>query len=379
MTFGTRGKQNGKFGIDSMTCFNNIYQGKKVFITGHTGFKGSWLFRWLELIGADATGYALKPNTTPNHFSLMERSGTSTINDLRNTEQLEKAISSCQPEIVFHLAAQPLVRYSYANPVETYETNVIGTLNLLEACRKVTSVKAVVCVTTDKVYENHENPNGYRESDRLGGYDPYSSSKACTEILVSSYINSFLNHKEYGKSHQILVATARGGNVVGGGDWSEDRLIPDMIRSYSSNNKLVIRNPNSVRPWQHVLDCLSGYLLLGQNLLEGKLEKAKPWNFGPTEKEFVSVENIVQMGQKYLGSIPVEFGSSGLHETGMLQLNCENAISELGWLPILDNEQSFQLVFDWYKDFYDENRISTTTQLQEYISLAKQLNSVWIQ
>jgi len=362
-----------------MKLFQNIYQGKKVFVTGHTGFKGSWLFHWLEFMGAEVAGYALEPNSEPNHFTQIKPKGISVINDIRDAEKLEHSINSFQPDIVFHLAAQPLVRYSYANPLETYQTNVIGTLNLLEACRKTNSVKAVVCVTTDKVYENHENPDGYSESDRLGGYDPYSSSKACSEILVSSFVNSFLNTAEYGKSHNKLVATARGGNVVGGGDWSEDRLIPDMIRSYSSNNKLVIRNPNSVRPWQHVLDCLSGYLLLGQNLLEGKLEKAKPWNFGPTEKEFVSVESIVQMGQKYLGSIPVEFGSSGLHETGMLQLNCENAISELGWLPILDNEQSFQLVFDWYKDFYDENRISTTTQLQEYISLAKQLNSVWIQ
>lgn len=362
-----------------MKLFQNIYQGKKVFVTGHTGFKGSWLFHWLEFMGAEVAGYALEPNSQPNHFTQIKPKGISVINDIRDAEKLEHSINSFQPDIVFHLAAQPLVRYSYANPLETYQTNVIGTLNLLEACRKTNSVKAVVCVTTDKVYENHENPDGYSESDRLGGYDPYSSSKACSEILVSSFVNSFLNAKEYGKSHQTLVATARGGNVVGGGDWSEDRLIPDMIRSFANNTELSIRNPKSIRPWQHVLDCLSGYLLLGQHLLEGDIKAAQPWNFGPVENEFVTVEQIVNIGKQYLGEVSVKFGESSLHETGMLQLNCEKSMNELSWRPLLSNEETFKLVFHWYQKFYEESTSTTTNQLEDYVLLAQEKNSIWTQ
>ena len=225
-----------------MSLFNNIYKEKRVFITGHTGFKGSWLALWMKKMGAEVAGYSLAPNTTPNHFSELNLEIDSILSDIRNKEKLVAEIEQFQPDIVFHLAAQPLVRYSYKEPSETYETNVIGTLNVLEACQKVKSVKAIVCVTTDKVYQNQESPNGYSEDDRLGGYDPYSSSKACAEILTASYVNSFFNLDEFGKSHNTLVATARGGNVIGGGDWSEDRLIPDVIRAISYSVKKIPSN-----------------------------------------------------------------------------------------------------------------------------------------
>lgn len=350
-----------------MQPFNNIYSGKRVFITGHTGFKGSWLAKWLEMMGADVFGYALSPYSTPSHYSVISWGIKSEIGDITNQEQLEKALVSFNPDIVFHLAAQPLVRYAYREPFETYNTNVMGTLNVLEACRKAKNVKAILCVTTDKVYENKERTEGYKESDRLGGFDPYSSSKACAELLIQSYRDSYFNLNDYSKSHKILLASARGGNVVGGGDWSEDRLIPDIVRAHEAQSSLEIRNPSATRPWQHVLDCLSGYLNLGAKLLNGDKEYAKAWNFGPTDKP-VSVDEIVRFAQGKWTNLSVILHPSPLHETSYLALDCSQALSQLDWKPLLSNNDTFEWTFDWYNK-YAQGSICTEDQIFAYQNL----------
>ena len=270
--------------------FNNIYKNKKVFLTGHTGFKGSWLALWLTRLGAEVCGYSLSPNTNPSMFQKLDignKISKSIIGDILDSEKLEKAISDFQPEIMFHLAAQPLVRLSYSEPLLTYQTNVIGTLNVLEAARKCSSVKAFVNVTTDKCYENKEIQRGYREDDPMGGYDMYSSSKGCVEIMSSSYRRSFLKDG-------YAMATARAGNVIGGGDWALDRLIPDCIRGINDGIDIEIRNPVAVRPWQHVLEPLSGYLLLGQKLLEDGQKYADGFNFGPNEESVLTVAEVAK-------------------------------------------------------------------------------------
>lgn len=361
-----------------MRLFNNSYQGKRVFITGHTGFKGSWLALWLKKLGAEVAGYALPPSTTPNHLETLSLEMVSVLADIRDKKRIIAEMKVFQPDIVFHLAAQPLVRYSYLKPSETYDTNVIGTLNVLEACRNTVSVKAVVCVTTDKVYENIESSEGYVETDRLGGYDPYSSSKACTEILTHSYVSSFFNPKDFGIKHNTLIATARGGNVIGGGDWSEDRLIPDIAKTMDTGKMLAIRNPASIRPWQHVLDCLSGYLLLGHKLLEGNKYSSGPWNFGPIETDLVTVKNIVQIAKKYFPSLSVKFGEASLHETETLQLNCNKACNQLNWKPIWGREIMFEKTFEWYKEFYLEQKVNTEKQLEDYLKASVKEKLSWV-
>ena len=366
-----------KDGIDKVKLFNNVYQGKRVFITGHTGFKGSWLAIWLKSLGAEVAGYALAPSTTPNHLNILSLEMHTVLADIRDKKRIIAEMKVFQPDIVFHLAAQPLVRYSYLEPSETYETNVIGTLNVLEACSNTVSVKAVVCVTTDKVYENKEVIEGYQEQDRLGGYDPYSASKACAEILTASYVSSYFNLAHYGNQHEVLIATARGGNVIGGGDWSEDRLVPDIARTVGSGAKLEIRSPESVRPWQHVLDCLSGYLLLGERLLSGEKEFAGSWNFGPLEEEMIKVKEIISIAQSYWKEFPVEFSSSELHETGLLRLKCDKAVNELSWTPVLNNSEMFAFTFEWYKDFYESKKVSSEDQLSKYMQMAVKKAKSW--
>jgi CDP-glucose 4,6-dehydratase len=351
--------------------FGSVYKNKRVLLTGHTGFKGSWLAQWLKLLGANVAGYALEPDTDPSHFLNLDLDIDSQIADINQSEDLSQFITKFQPEIVFHLAAQTLVLESYNNPHYTYQTNVMGTLNLLECCRKTSSVKSIVVITTDKVYENNEWHWGYREIDRLGGFDPYSSSKACVEILCNSYRNSFFNDTG------ALLATARAGNVIGGGDWAKYRLIPDIMKSAFANKPLIIRNPGSIRPWQHVLEPLSGYLFLGKQLLEGQKEFAEAWNFGPDPQNCISVGQLVELVKKEWKNIQLTFVPSQLHEAAFLKLDCSKAGQILKWKPIWNIEQTVKTTVDWYKSFYQKNELQTCLNIENYISDAKQAGLIW--
>lgn len=334
--------------------FNNIYSNKKVFLTGHTGFKGCWLSLWLTLLGAKVCGYSLAPNTDPSMFKVLEienKIEKSIIGDILDVTSLEKAIIDFEPDIVFHLAAQPLVRLSYSQPVLTYQTNVIGTLNILEAARKCKSVKAFVNVTTDKCYENKEINRGYKEDEPMGGYDMYSSSKGCVEIMSSSYRRSFLQDDD-----TYAMATARAGNVIGGGDWALDRLIPDCIRAINNNEKIEIRNPIAVRPWQHVLEPLSGYLLLGEKLLVSGKKYAEGYNFGPKEGSVLKVVDVVQKVIEYYGKGEVVIHKKdNLHEAGLLMLNIDKAKNVLGWHPSYNADLAIEKTVEWYRHFYEGN------------------------
>jgi CDP-glucose 4,6-dehydratase len=359
--------------------FNHIYHNKRVLITGHTGFKGSWLALWLSTMGANVTGYSLRPPTEPNHFDLLELDINSLIGDIRDAEKLKWVLREQQPEIVFHLAAQPIVRFSYKDPVETFSSNVMGTINVLEASRESGTVRAIVNVTSDKCYENREWPWSYREIDVLGGYDPYSASKGCAEIITSCWRRSFFNLEHYGNSHHTLLSTCRAGNVIAGGDWAADRLIPDIMRAVSQNSKVRIRNPKATRPWQHVLEPLSGYLLLGQRLLEGRKEFAEAWNFGPSEDGNATVEKIVRRVKKAWPEIDCESGavSDQPHEAGMLRLDCSKALSKLQWRPVWDGKTAVEKTVLWYRAFYESNEIKSLEDLHSYITDAKRKNSVW--
>ena len=359
--------------------FQGIYKGLRVLITGHTGFKGSWLGLWLSSMGTKVGGYSLAPEQSPNHFELLDIECSSVIGDIRNTENLCRVFQEHQPEIVFHLAAQPLVRCSYLEPVETFETNVLGLVNLFEACRKTDSIKAVVVVTSDKCYKDQHWAKGYQETDRLGGYDPYSASKACAELVTNCYRQSFFNINEYAKSHTTLIASARAGNVIGGGDWSKDRLIPDIMRATAQGKKALIRNPGSVRAWQHVLEPLSGYLLLGQRLFEGKTEFAQAWNFGPPADGDCSVEQLAMNLQEYWAKADFEFGldPGTMHETNVLRLDCSKAQRDLGWEPVWDNKEGITATAQWYKAYYEDGQVLTQKQLTKYITEAKTQKAKW--
>lgn len=338
----------------------NVYKGKKVLLTGHTGFKGSWLALWLKTLGAEVTGYALAPNTEPALFNVLGLEGAvrSEIGDVADAENLERVFNEVKPEIVFHLAAQPLVRLSYSEPVLTYRTNVLGALNVMEAARKCGSVRAFVNVTTDKCYENKETPRGYKEEDPMGGFDMYSSSKGCVELLTSSYRRSFLKDG-------YAMASARAGNVIGGGDWAADRLVPDCIRAITKNEKIEIRNPVATRPWQHVLEPLSGYLLLGEKLLADGQKYAEGFNFGPNE---ASVRTVAEVA----GQIIKEYGKGevfvhkkdNLHEANLLTLNIDKAARVLGWEPSLDFGETIKWTALWYRYFYEGQDVKTYTNLQ---------------
>jgi len=326
---------------------NTDWNGRRVFITGHTGFKGGWLALWLADLGAEVTGYALAPPTNPSLFE-QARIGTRLRhiqNDVRDLAALEAALVSARPEVVFHLAAQPLVRDSYDIPVETFETNVMGTVNLLDACRRVEGLRAVVCVTSDKCYENREWVWPYRESDPMGGHDPYSCSKGAAELVVAAYRRSFF-------SAGTGVASVRAGNVIGGGDWANDRLVPDIIRALEAGLRPLIRSPHSVRPWQHVLDALSGYILIAERLLAGDKTAATGWNFGPSDDDTRPVGWIVEQMLAQWG------GASGWdqpqnlqpHEAQLLRLDCSKARSELGWRPKLVLREALAKVISWHRD-----------------------------
>lgn len=334
--------------------FNNIYKDKKVFLTGHTGFKGSWLALWLTKLGAKVCGYSLEPNTIPSMFeelNIADGIEKSIIGDILDYEFLNNSIKDFQPDIIFHLAAQPLVRLSYSEPIQTYKTNVIGTLNVLEAARNCNSIKAFVNITTDKCYENKEIEQGYKEDDSMGGYDMYSSSKGCVEIMSSSFRRSFLQEE-----NSMAMATARAGNVIGGGDWALDRLIPDCIRSINKEIDIEIRNPVAVRPWQHVLEPLSGYLLLGQKLLEDGKKYAEGFNFGPNEESVLTVAEVSQKVCEKYGKGKVIVGAkSPLHEANLLMLNIDKAKKVLDWEPTYNADKAIEETIEWYKHFYAQD------------------------
>lgn len=342
-----------------------FWKNKKVFLTGHTGFKGSWLSLWLASMGAKVTGYALAPNTIPNLFevllinSLIEKSH---IADIRHLTTLQAALSDAKPDVVIHMAAQPSVRYSYINPVETYNTNIMGTVHVLESIRSVDSVRATVVVTTDKCYENKEWVWGYRENDSMGGYDPYSSSKGCVELVTSAYRQSYFS----GPNSSNNIATARAGNVIGGGDWTKDRLIPDAIKAFEGGLPLMIRNPLATRPWQHVLEPLSGYLLLAQALYEKGSSFASAWNFGPRDGDNRVVHEVIDLMISDWGDSArwEEEVSDQPHEANLLKLECSKACAELGWVPKWDLEIAMQKIIQWQKSFQTKENMQEVSLLQ---------------
>ncbi len=345
-----------------LNLFSELYHGRRVLLTGHTGFKGSWLALWLKMLGAKVTGLSLAPGSSPNHWDLLQMGMQSHFLDIRDVSAIKDTIKAVQPEIMFHLAAQSLVRGSYNDPLRTWETNVMGTANLLEICREVPELKAIVIVTSDKCYENRERLKGYSENDPLGGYDPYSASKAGAELVAASYRNSF-----YSEPNMPLLATARAGNVIGGGDWSENRLIPDLVRAIENKEILEIRSPDSIRPWQHVLESLSGYLMLGQKLLEGQSEFASAWNFGPDQKANFTVSQVLNGLSEYWTD--VSWGvtkASQPHETGLLFLDSSKANNTLRWKPVLNFKETLMMTADWYKEYQKTGSVISLQQLVQY-------------
>lgn len=371
----------GKPGNDQRmnTLFNNCYQGKRVFITGHTGFKGSWLALWLTRLGADVIGYSVDIPSNPSHFELLTLPLTSVEGDIRDKTKLSNAIEKYQPDIVFHLAAQSLVRASYQNPVATFETNVMGTINVLESCRAAGNVKAILNVTSDKCYRNMEWERPYKEDDALGGYDPYSASKGAAEIMANSYRNSFFNNNEYGKTHTTLLADVRAGNVIGGGDWAKDRLIPDIVKATSRGEAVVIRNPRSTRPWQHVLEPLSGYLHLGWKLLERKSALADNWNFGPVDESHLTVQAVLDRAKKLWENITytVQKSPENVHEANLLQLDSSKARAELHWKNVWQSDRAIERTINWYKKYYENGEVVTAEDLEEYVNDAKRSSVEW--
>ena len=371
-------------GIDYMEqLFGNVYRGKRILITGHTGFKGSWLTAWLLSLGADVLGYSFNIPTNPSNFEVLglENKIKHVIGDTRNLNDLKKVFDEFSPEIVFHLAAQAITRFSYDIPQETFSTNMGGTVNVLECIRHSKSVKTAVMITSDKCYQNVEWIWGYRENDSLGGDDPYSASKACAEIASASYIKSFFT-----KTCAPMIATARAGNVVGGGDWALDRVVPDCARSFSNGLKLEIRNPKATRPWQHVLEPLSGYLWLGASLLQGDNEvSGEAFNFGPLNDVNRKVEELINEFIKHWGSgewhSPDSNEHQGKKECNLLKLNCDKAFQYLNWQAVLSFENTIRMTADWYRDYYNGQKdMYTTTMLQidEYANLARERRLAWV-
>lgn len=349
----------------------NFWKNKKVLLTGHTGFKGGWLSLWLAQLGAKVTGYSLAAPTNPNFFDALDIAGKIDYTyegDIRNLDFLSKIINKHKPEIIFHMAAQPLVRFSYQNPIETYSTNVMGTVNLLEAVRNCSEVRGVVVVTSDKCYENREQRYRYKEYDRLGGHDPYSNSKACAELVTQAYNLSYFNRSE----SSTKVATVRAGNVIGGGDWAEDRLIPDIIRALSNNQSPIIRHPDAIRPWQHVLEPLSGYLTVGRYLYNNEHFECPSWNFGPAAENEQTVSFIADNICKIWGNgkiLPTAIKEhSAPHEATLLSLDNLKAEQELQWKPKWDIYTSLEKTIEWYKKYYSNREVEQITlqQLSEY-------------
>lgn len=343
----------------SIDIYNKFYRGKRVLVTGHTGFKGSWLSIWLHEMGAEVIGVSLDPYSERDNYVLSgigDKIKADIRADIRDGIRMKEIFTEYQPEIVFHLAAQPLVRLSYDIPVETYETNVMGTINIMEAIRFTDSVKVAVMITTDKCYENKEQIWGYRENEPMGGYDPYSSSKGAAEIAISSWRRSFFNPKDYDK-HGKAIASVRAGNVIGGGDWALDRIIPDCIRALEANKSIEIRSPKAIRPWQHVLEPLSGYMLLAQKMWNEPTKYCEGWNFGPRTESITPVWDVATKVVENYGSGELHDLSNpnALHEANLLMLDISKAKFVLGWEPRMNIYQCIALVVDWYKRYQEEN------------------------
>ena len=344
-----------------------FWKSKKVFLTGHTGFKGSWVSLWLQSMGAIVKGYSLEPNTKPNLFTEanVEENMNSEFGDIRNLNQISKSMLDFNPDILIHMAAQPLVRLSYQEPVDTYTTNVIGTVNVLEAARSCPNLKAIVSVTTDKCYENNEWDWGYRENEPMGGHDPYSSSKGCAELVTSAYRRSFFNSED-----TASLASARAGNVIGGGDWADDRLIPDILKAFEKSESVVIRNPISTRPWQHVLEPLSGYLVLAQELFENGKEYAEGWNFGPKDEDCQPVNWILdKMVANWGEGASWELDkNNNPHEAGFLKLDCSKASNRLKWQPKWSLQQTLKLIIEWHQVYVNKGDVKEQclTEIKKY-------------
>lgn len=342
-----------------LSLLENVYKGKTVLVTGHTGFKGSWLSIWLNKLGANVIGYSLDPVNQEDNFVL---SGISEKiidirGDIRDKKKLISIFRERKPEIVFHLAAQPLVMNSYTDPGYTYEVNIMGTVNVLEGFRESQNSKIAVIITSDKCYENKEWVWGYRENDQLGGYDPYSSSKGCVELIVSSYRRSFFNPQKY-LEHKKAISSVRAGNVVGGGDWSANRIMPDCIRALQANREIIVRNKGAIRPWQHVLEPMSGYLLLGAKMAEDGVKYGDAWNFGPNQGNVINVEKVVEnvIKQWGYGSYKnLESSSNKVHEAGLLNLEISKAQNFLGWYPRWNIDETIKKTVEWYKSYKTQN------------------------
>lgn len=359
-------------GLALNDLFGNVYAGRSVLVTGHTGFKGSWLCLWLTALGAHVTGLALPPDTSPSHWTLLGLSNVRDLRiDLRDGEAVQRTLEQVRPEVIFHLAAQPLVRRSYREPVATFATNVLGLVHLLEAIRAFPSVRALVNITTDKVYLEQPTDNGYREDHSLGGHDPYSTSKACAELVTECYRKSFFFDSG------TRVATARAGNVIGGGDWSEDRLVPDLVRAASTGNALQIRNPDAIRPWQHVLEPLSAYLRLGQALLAGDPVEGS-WNFGPAADATLPVRALVAQLQTQWPGLRVEHQPGPHpHEAKTLCLDCSKAAQRLAWHPVWNAADTLRYTSAWYRAYYEHGQLRSNEDLQDYIAAAHAAELEW--
>ncbi len=346
--------------LEIMKELRNTYSGKNVFVTGHTGFKGSWLIKILSDFGSIVKGYALAPASEINLYTEMNGDSLcdSVLSDLKDRECLKKAVLDFQPDYIFHLAAQPLVRLSYQIPSETFEANAIGTANLLDAIRLMDKKCNIVLITTDKVYHNNEWEHPYKESDRLGGYDPYSASKACCELVIDSYKNSFFNLNKYDQ-HLKAIAVGRAGNVIGGGDWSKDRLIPDIVKALNANKEVNIRNPKAVRPWQHVIEPLFGYLELGLKLNSDPTKFAQAYNFGPNTSDALTVEEMVNKSIENWGSGSYQssIDTNSPHEAGFLKLDISKALKDLNWVPVFNSQTAVERTINWYKNYYNGNNV----------------------